>query len=187
MNTHPNDSIAIGMSHATTLGSIWAAVGPRGLVAISFGDDEGAFRAQVERLTELPVVTDSSRVQSVLMQIETYLRGESASFDMPIDWSVLTAFQQEALRVALAIPYGQTRTYGDLAETLGKPGAARAVGRAMATNPMPIVLPCHRVVGSNGDLHGFSGPDGIKTKAWLLQLEGKVTPQQLMFDFATLA
>lgn len=81
-------------------------------------------------------------------------------------------FQQEALQVVSEIDYGRTRTYGDIARQLGKPKAVRAVGRANATNPMPIIIPCHRVLGADGRLHGFSAPGGVETKAWLLRLEG---------------
>jgi methylated-DNA-[protein]-cysteine S-methyltransferase len=72
----------------------------------------------------------------------------------------------------MAIPYGHVTTYGDLARQLGVPRAARAVGRAQATNPMPLVIPCHRVIGSDGGLHGYGAGDGLQTKAWLLHLEG---------------
>ncbi len=90
-----------------------------------------------------------------------------------IDWSVLTPFQQKVLQATLAIPYGQTRTYAEIAQQVGKPRAARAVGRAEATNPMPVVIPCHRVIGSDGKLHGYGAGEGLPTKAWLLELEGR--------------
>ena len=76
------------------------------------------------------------------------------------------------LRLVKAIPYGETRTYQQIAEQMGNPGAARAVGQANATNPMPILIPCHRVVGADGSLRGHGGAGGVETKAWLLKLEG---------------
>jgi methylated-DNA-[protein]-cysteine S-methyltransferase len=78
------------------------------------------------------------------------------------------------LKLVYAIPRGETRTYSEIAHQLRRPRAARAVGRANATNPMPIVIPCHRVIGTDGKLHGYGGGEGLKTKAWLLQLEGAV-------------
>ena len=89
-----------------------------------------------------------------------------------MDWSVLTPFQAEVLQAVYTIPYGRLLTYKDIAEQIGKPGAVRAVGRANATNPMPIIIPCHRVLGADGKLHGYSAPGGLETKAWLLRLEG---------------
>ena len=86
----------------------------------------------------------------------------------------MTSFQLQVLHLTYHIPYGQTSTYKDIAIQVGKPNAARAVGRVEATNPIPLVIPCHRVLGSDGSLHGYGGPGGIKLKAWLLQLEGAV-------------
>ncbi len=83
----------------------------------------------------------------------------------------MTPFQLQVLHLTTHIPYGQTSTYKDIAIQVGKPNAARAVGRVEATNPIPLVIPCHRVLGSDGSLHGYGGPGGIKLKAWLLQLE----------------
>jgi methylated-DNA-[protein]-cysteine S-methyltransferase len=75
------------------------------------------------------------------------------------------------LRITSQIPYGETRTYQEIAVQIGKQHAARAVGRVEATNPIPLIIPCHRVLGSDGTLHGYGGPGGIKLKAWLLDLE----------------
>jgi len=112
------------------------------------------------------------RTAPVLAQLAAYLEGRAPHFDVAIDWSVLSTFQQQVLQCVLDIPFGQTRTYHDIAIQIGQAGAARAVGRANATNPMPIVIPCHRVLGADGKLHGYSGPGGVETKAWLLKLEG---------------
>jgi len=83
----------------------------------------------------------------------------------------MTPFQLQVLHLTLDIPYGHTSTYKELAKRLGNQFAARAVGRVEATNPIPLVIPCHRVLGSDGSLHGYGGPGGIKLKAWLLELE----------------
>jgi methylated-DNA-[protein]-cysteine S-methyltransferase len=92
-----------------------------------------------------------------------------------IDWGGLnlTEFQEEVLRATLAIPYGETRSYGEIAGLVGSPRAARAVGQAEARNPMPLIIPCHRVIGSDGGMVGYGGPDGVDVKAWLLALEGR--------------
>ena len=84
---------------------------------------------------------------------------------------MLSPFQQAALRATCAIPRGQTCTYAQIAAQIGRPRAARAVGRAEATNPVPLVIPCHRVVGTDGGLHGYGMAEGLKTKEWLLRME----------------
>ena len=89
-----------------------------------------------------------------------------------LDTSTLSYFQAQALALVSDIPYGETRSYLGLAQAMGRPGAARAVGRANATNPLPILIPCHRVLGSDGSLQGYGGGNGVETKAWLLRLEG---------------
>jgi O-6-methylguanine DNA methyltransferase len=83
----------------------------------------------------------------------------------------MTPFQRQARRAVAAIPYGQTRAYSQIAAHLGNANAARAVGRANATNPIPLVIPCHRVVGADGSLCGYGGAGGLRTKRWLLDLE----------------
>lgn len=105
-------------------------------------------------------------------QVSEYLAGSRRSFDLPLDWSGMTAFQAEVLRLTLQIPFGSARTYGELANALGKPAASRAVGGALAHNPLPLLIPCHRVVASSGALTGYSAAGGIATKARLLEMEG---------------
>ncbi|HQM54742.1 MAG TPA: methylated-DNA--[protein]-cysteine S-methyltransferase [Anaerolineaceae bacterium] len=101
-----------------------------------------------------------------------YFAGQRKAFDLPLDWQSIRGFQREALLQLLKIPYGEVRTYGEISRALGKPAAARAVGMALAKNPLPILIPCHRVVAASGHLTGFSAGDGLNSKAWLLQLEG---------------
>jgi methylated-DNA-[protein]-cysteine S-methyltransferase len=161
--------IWIGSVEHERLGPIWVAVSPLGIRGLYLQADEQTVRAQ---WPERQVVVDPGRVAPYLGQIEEYFAGQRRTFDLPIDWSVVTLFQEEVLRLVCAIPYGQTRTYQQLADELGKPGAARAVGQANATNPIPLIIPCHRVLGSDGGLHGYGGAGGVETKAWLLALEG---------------
>jgi methylated-DNA-[protein]-cysteine S-methyltransferase len=100
------------------------------------------------------------------------LSGEKEDFaDVAIDLSSLGEFERAVLAATSAIPLGETRTYGELAEAVGKPGAARAVGRALGSNPVPIIVPCHRVLGSGGKAGGFSAPGGATTKLRILEIE----------------
>ena len=108
----------------------------------------------------------------MVYQIKEYLTGKRRKFELTIDWLVLASdFQRDALKAVFSIPYGQTRTYAGIAAQIGHPQAFRAVGRANATNPMPLVIPCHRVIGTDGKLHGYGGKGGLKTKEWLLKME----------------
>jgi len=109
------------------------------------------------------------RLAAVAEALRAYFAGETRSFDLPVAPSG-TPFQKRVWRELARIPYGETVTYGELARRVGRPGAARAVGRANATNPISLVLPCHRVVGSNGTLTGYAG--GLERKRALLAHEG---------------
>jgi methylated-DNA-[protein]-cysteine S-methyltransferase len=104
-----------------------------------------------------------------IRQLRAYFEGDLRSFDLPLGPEG-TAFQREVWKSLQAIPYGATRTYGEIARSLGKPTAFRAVGSANGRNPIPIIIPCHRVVGSDGSLTGFGG--GLPVKHWLLAREG---------------
>ncbi len=162
----------IGARPHDRFGAVWAAVSANGLVAVSLWAEREKITNEVEKLTGRPPVYDGDRVTAVLDQLDDYFQGRRRDFTTPIDWSVLTPFQQAALRAVYTIPYGQTRTYADIAAEIGRPQAMRAVGRANATNPMPVIIPCHRLLGRDGKLHGYGGPGGLETKAWLLRLEG---------------
>jgi methylated-DNA-[protein]-cysteine S-methyltransferase len=170
--TQQEKQVWIGVVRDTELGDIWTAVSPNGLVAINLWGEQERFVAQVTKLTGVVPEYDEAKTAEIAQQLRQYLNKERTDFTMPIDWSVMSDFQQSAMQAVCDIPYGQVRTYMDIANLLGKPKAIRAVGRANATNPMPIVVPCHRVHGSDGKLHGYSAPGGLETKAWLLQLEG---------------
>ena len=103
-------------------------------------------------------------------QLRAWFAGARTAFDLPLDLAAATAFQRRAWLALAEIPYATTRSYGEQARMLGAPRAARAVGAANGRNPLPIVLPCHRVVGANGSLTGYGG--GLDRKEWLLRLEG---------------
>ena len=103
-------------------------------------------------------------------QLDEYFAGVRTQFDLPIELRG-TEFQLEVWQALETIPYGETLSYGELADRVGRPGAARAVGGAVGANPLPIVIPCHRVMGANGAITGYSGGDGVSTKRRLLELE----------------
>ena len=105
----------------------------------------------------------------LLSRLKSYFAGHRVAFPEELDLSLATAFQRKVWQLTRLIPYGETRSYSWIAEQLGKAGAGRAVGQALARNPLPIIIPCHRVVASDGKLGGYSG--GVEMKRWLLHLE----------------
>lgn len=151
------------------LGGIWFAVNDNGLFALDFPFDRARF---IEKFHITNIADGGNSVsEMVKTQLLDYLNGTRKVFDLPIDWSVFREFQQKALRATFDIPYGMTKSYKQVAEALGSPNGARAVGRAEATNAIPIVIPCHRVLGSTGSLHGYGSGVGLPTKEWLLNHE----------------
>jgi methylated-DNA-[protein]-cysteine S-methyltransferase len=170
--TEVNPPIWIAELPQSPLGVIWAAASADGMVAVDLWQDRERFQGLVSRLKRGKQVYEPDRMKAILEQIAAYLNGPRNAFDIVVDWSVMSPFQRDVLQQVIAVPYGRTTTYGEIAGRLGKPGAVRAVGRANATNPMPIVIPCHRVLGADGRLHGYSAPGGLETKAWLLSREG---------------
>lgn len=173
-----DSTVWIGHTHDTPLGQVWVAADGVGLMCVAWNCDEAAFIARVRPMAGgRSVQFDAARTTPYVEAIAGYLAGSVRAFDLPINWDVLDDFARRALTLVARIPYGQTRTYGDIAVELGQPGAARAVGRANAANPMPLVIPCHRVLDSEGGLHGYAY--GLATKAWLLALEGRPIGRQL--------
>ncbi len=174
--TNTGSRLFIGESGNTPIGRLWIAVSDQGLVAIEdkMGRDE--FSAYLRRRFKRGIEYAPERVREAARQIEEYLAGKRREFSLVIDWSFLTPFQQAALRATVAIPRGRTLTYNRIAEKIGHPGAARAVGRAEATNPLPLVIPCHRAVGTDGKLHGYGFGAGLETKQWLLEMEAAEVP-----------
>ena len=165
-------TIYFGEMTKTPIGDLWLACSERGLVAVHWGNEREKLLKYITRRLKAPVEENPRRLERASSQIREYLDGDRKRFTIQIDWSLLRSFQREALLATFAIPYGQTTTYGELAQQLGRPRAARAIGRAEATNPMPLVIPCHRVLGADGKLRGYGG--GLEIKKWLLQMEGAV-------------
>ena len=161
-----------GYAPRTRVGPLFVAVNERGVVGLDFGLSEQEFVARVSQRTKATLVRSDDQAAEALKQVQEYLDGKRTSFDLPLDMSRMSEFQRRVLSIALKIPRGKYLTYRDVAKAIGKPQASRAVGQALGHNPVPIVIPCHRVLGSDGSLHGYSGGGGIRTKAWLLRLEG---------------
>lgn len=150
------------------VGELLVATTDRGLCRIAF-DPERALD-DLARTFGVKVLRVPRRLTPVRRELDEYFEGRRASFDLPVDTSPLPHFQQLVLGELVLVPYGEVTTYGALAARIGRPGAARAVGGALNRNPVPIVLPCHRVVGASGSLVGYAG--GLERKRALLGLEG---------------
>jgi methylated-DNA-[protein]-cysteine S-methyltransferase len=123
-------------------------------------------------------VRSDKPLREAIRQLKSYFAGKRTSFDLPLS-PAGTEFQRQTWNALLEIPYGETRSYAQIAERIGRPKAVRAVGAANGSNPISIVVPCHRVIGSNGDLTGFGG--GLDVKRKLLNLEGAL-PQPRLLD-----
>jgi len=152
------------------LGRLYAAVGPQGLCALDFGRGEAEFLKRFDPRARLE--KNSKSVERVMAQLSEYFAGKRSRFDLPVDLSTLTQFQKTVLDVTCRIAPGEVWTYHRVAEALRRPRSSRPVGQALARNPVPIVIPCHRVIASDGALRGYSGGSGLKAKRWLLELEG---------------
>ena len=153
------------------IGKLLAAATPRGLVQLGFSDipaDEQLARlaARVSpRLLEAP-----ARLDPVRRELDEYFAGDRRDFDVPVDWQLSAGFVRKVLRATARIPFGETRSYGQMATSAGSPRAFRAAGSALGANPIPIVVPCHRVLRTGGALGGYAG--GLERKRLLLELEG---------------
>jgi methylated-DNA-[protein]-cysteine S-methyltransferase len=158
----------------TPVGRLLVAVTDRGLCEISYDpvperETEALARAFGARVLRSPKPTDEAR-----RQLDEYFAGDRQSFDLDVDLRLAREFGRTVLEELARVPYGELTTYGTLAARAGRPRAARAVGTVMNRNPVPIVLPCHRVVGSTGSLVGYGG--GLERKRALLELEGALLP-----------
>ena len=164
--------IAIGYTIADSrLGKLLVAATPRGICAVSFGDDEESLRRELEQeFFAAEIARDDTRLNDAVKAILKSLDGEKAILTLPLDLHA-TAFQMRVWSELRKIPYGETRTYAQVADAVGNPKAVRAVARACATNPVALVNPCHRVIGSDGRLAGYRW--GIERKKALLDKESK--------------
>jgi methylated-DNA-[protein]-cysteine S-methyltransferase len=160
------------------VGSTLVAATRRGLVKISYGrnfDSQAVLEDLAARISprvlEAPAYFDPLR-----RELDEYFEGKRTSFDLPIDWSLTGGFTRKVLRRTARIPYGEVSTYGEVAAEAGSPRGARAAGNALGSNPIPIIVPCHRVLHAGGGLGGYTG--GLDIKKKLLKVEG-VLPAEL--------
>ena len=155
---------------ATPVGDLVAAATPRGLVLLGYEDGRLDERLELLARRVSPRVLEApARLDAPRRQLDEYFEGRRRDFELPIDWVLVRGFGREVLRATARIPYGQVATYRDVATEAGSPRAVRAAGNALGANPMPIVVPCHRVVRTGGGLGGYTG--GLERKERLLALE----------------
>lgn len=154
------------------LGPLLVAASPKGLVRVSYTDSLGPDPV-IEELAERvsPRVLEApARLDPVRRELDEYFAGRRTEFATPIDWSHLAGFTRKVLRATARIGFGETSTYAGVASRAGSPRAMRAAGNALGANPMPVIVPCHRVLRTGGALGGYTG--GIERKEYLLRLEG---------------
>ncbi len=156
----------------TPVGPLLAGVTERGVCRISFDSDPERGLEQLARLYGPRVLRSSQPLERLRRELDEYFEGRRQEFDLELDLRAAPEFHRRVLAELAQVGYGHTTTYGALAAEVGNPRAARAVGTVMNRNPIPIVLPCHRVVGANGSLTGYGG--GLPRKEWLLRLEGAI-------------
>ena len=175
MKTNGKTKLAFYSHVETAFGPMLLAGCGRTLVAVKFGVPKKRANAALEELHRelhgaFELVPGDAEVRPLAKQLVDYLEGKRTKFDVELDLSHVTPFRRAVLQECARIPRGQVSTYAELARNAGRPKAYRAVGHTMATNPIPIVIPSHRVLGSDGGLHGFGG--GLDMKRRLLALEG---------------
>jgi methylated-DNA-[protein]-cysteine S-methyltransferase len=154
------------------LGPLMIAATPRGLVRVSYSQfrDDDAVLADLARRVSPRVLEAPGRLDRARRELDEYFEGRRTEFDLSIDWALTRGFTTEVLRATAAVGFGQTSTYAEVAGAAGSPRAVRAAGNSLGSNPMPIVVPCHRVLRTGGALGGYTG--GVERKEFLLRLEG---------------
>tara|TARA_B100001123_G_scaffold91517_2_gene105327 strand:- start:379 stop:1167 length:789 start_codon:yes stop_codon:yes gene_type:complete len=170
-------------SIASPVGRIFVGATDEGLCDVSFRQtSDETYRGWLQKWSA-EVWRDDESVSEATDQLEAYFAGRLTRFQLPIDLRQVTPFTEKVLRAVDGIAFGRVSSYGTLARSLGSPGASRAVGGALGRNPVPIVIPCHRVLASGGLLGGFTG--GLDTKGALLRLEGHDIPEPTVGLYGT--
>ena len=155
------------------LGELTVFVTPRGLLRVAYDNEPGdSVIAEVAEQISPRILRAPARTDEARRQLDGYFASNRRTFDLPIDWSLIHGFARGVLRATASVPFGQITTYGRMARAAGSPRAARAAGNALGSNPIPIVVPCHRVLHADGTLGGYSG--GLDRKRILLALEGSL-------------
>lgn len=157
----------------TAFGPVALAATGTGVMRCSLpGSDPDELVEEVIQLTGMAPVEDGAAADEPADQVIRFLAGETRGFDLDVDWRLTSGFTRKALAAAREIPYGETAGYGDVAIMAGSPGAARAVGTAMSRNPIALIVPCHRVIRSDGSIGGYGGgANSVQLKQRLLDLE----------------
>jgi methylated-DNA-[protein]-cysteine S-methyltransferase len=153
----------------TPIGRVLVAATSAGLARLSFRRDESAVLRELRQRLHAEVVGSAERIAAITAQLDAYFAGERRQFDVPIDFGLTTPFQRRVLEATRAVPPGEVVSYADIGRRIGQPRASRAIGQALGRNPVPIVVPCHRVIASDGSLGGYTG--GLPIKRKLLALE----------------
>jgi methylated-DNA-[protein]-cysteine S-methyltransferase len=156
------------------LGPLVVASTPHGLVRVAYTDavSQDSVLEDLAARVSPRVLEAPARVDEPRRELDEYFAGRRKEFDLPIDWSILRGFTRKVLRETARIDFGELRSYADVASAAGSPRAVRAAGNALGANPMPVVVPCHRVVRTGGALGGYTG--GVERKEFLLRLEGSL-------------
>lgn len=162
---------AVMLMENTPVGALMIEATQNGVSSITFSDIKG-FAERIEHGTSQVHLQSLQILDLAAQELQAYFNYALKEFTVPLDLNGLKVFTREALEVTMAIPYGSVVSYGELARQMHAPRSARAVGGAMARNPIPIIIPCHRVVSSQRKLHGYSARVGLVAKAKLLRLEG---------------
>ncbi|HSC02957.1 MAG TPA: methylated-DNA--[protein]-cysteine S-methyltransferase [Solirubrobacteraceae bacterium] len=160
------------------LGPLLVATTPRGLVRLAYIDyaDEDAVLEQLATHVSPRVLAAPRKLDEPRRELDEYFAGRRERFDLPVDWALTRGFARRVLQATAKIPYGATATYKQMAAQAGSPRASRAAGNALGSNPIPIVVPCHRILHSGGGLGGYTG--GLEKKRLLLGVEGYSTLKQ---------
>jgi methylated-DNA-[protein]-cysteine S-methyltransferase len=158
--------------HESPLGVIIVGATRDGLVRVGLPaeDEDAVLRQLAERVSARVLNASRESLTQTRRELDEYFGGSRQVFEIPLDWRLTNGFRREVLRATAEIPYGRTSSYRDVATRAGSPNAVRAAGSALATNPLPIVVPCHRVLRTGGGLGGYAG--GLAAKQTLLHLEG---------------